>query len=117
MTVWVDAQLSPNLARWLTDELGVTAKAVRDLGLRDAVDRAIFFQAREAGAVVLTKDNDFVALLERHGPPPQVLWLTTGNTTTARLQDLLQEVWPRVVALLKAGESLIEISDRWPSVA
>ena len=55
MIVWIDAQLSPYLARWLSSEFGVEARPVRDLGLRDAKDREIFLAAWEAEAVVLTK--------------------------------------------------------------
>lgn len=36
MKVWVDAQLSPAIARCLQDELGTDACALRDIGLRDA---------------------------------------------------------------------------------
>ncbi len=39
MNYWFDAQLSPQLAPWLAQRFGVTAQAVRDLGLRDALDR------------------------------------------------------------------------------
>ncbi len=42
---------------------------MRDLGLRDAKDTEIFQAARQAGAVVMTKDSDFAMLLERFGPP------------------------------------------------
>jgi predicted nuclease of predicted toxin-antitoxin system len=112
VTVWVDAQLSPRLARWLTTTLGVPATHVRELGLLDATDRAIFSRARDAQAVVLTKDADFVALVEHHGPPPQVLWITTGNATEARLEELLATTWPQIEKLLRAGERLIEITDR-----
>jgi len=73
LIVWIDAQLSPYLAPWLSSEFDVEAKPIRELGLRDAGDRDIFLAAREAGAVVLTKDSDFVRLLEQFGPPPQVL--------------------------------------------
>ena len=38
MTVWLDAQLSPRLAKWLGDSFPVHALAVRDVGLRDADD-------------------------------------------------------------------------------
>jgi hypothetical protein len=51
MTIWVDAQLSPSLAQWITETLGVSASAVRELGLRDAKDLEIFQAAREANAV------------------------------------------------------------------
>jgi len=36
--VWLDAHLSPALARWMRDELAVDAIAVRELGLRSAED-------------------------------------------------------------------------------
>jgi predicted nuclease of predicted toxin-antitoxin system len=54
-----DTQLSPQLAPWLAQRFGVTAYAVRDLGLRDATDRAIYDAARAAGVVLITKDRDF----------------------------------------------------------
>jgi predicted nuclease of predicted toxin-antitoxin system len=71
MILWIDAQLSPALARWLSDTFGVTAHAVRNLGLRDSKDLPIFHAAREAGAVIISKDSDFVFLLERFGPRPR----------------------------------------------
>ena len=110
VTLWVDAQLSPSLAGWLRRTFGVDAEAVRDLGLRDAEDPDIFARARSAGAAVLTKDSDFVTLLERYGAPPQVVWLTCGNTSNAHLRVLLATAWPRVAALLAAGEPLVEVS-------
>ena len=112
MVVWTDAQLSPALASWLGATFGVEATPVRDLGLRDAEDAAIFAAAREAGAVVLTKDRDFVELVARHGPPPQVVWLTCGNTSNAALRAILVDAWPRAAALLAAGEPLVEVSER-----
>ena len=57
MIFWIDAQLTPLLARWLQEEFGVVAYAVRELGLRDAKDRQIFDAARQAGAVVITNDS------------------------------------------------------------
>jgi predicted nuclease of predicted toxin-antitoxin system len=89
MLVWTDAHLSPALAPWLRHTFGIQAFALRELGLRDAEDMAIFTAARGAGAVLMTKDSDFVDLLTRHGPPPQVLWLTCGNTANATLRVIL----------------------------
>ncbi len=42
MNIWIDAQLPPILARWITDNFDVEASALRDLGLRDAKDIEIF---------------------------------------------------------------------------
>ena len=72
MKVWLDAQLPPALARSLTETFGVEAHVVRDLGLRDAADRGVFEAARQAGTTVITKDGDFVELVQRLGKPPQI---------------------------------------------
>lgn len=90
-TIWVDAQLSPRLARWLSVNFPVQAFALRDVGLRDAEDADIFDQARLANIIVMTKDSDFVDLLDRKGSPPKVIWLTCGNTSESALQTILQE--------------------------
>ncbi|QJR00349.1 DUF5615 family PIN-like protein [Halomonas sp. PGE1] len=112
MILWVDAQLSPHLAPWMTDTLGVEAYSARWLGYRDATDEDIFAAARDAGAIVLTKDRDFPDLLERYGPPPKVIWVTMGNTTNARMREVLQRLLPTALELLAKGESLVELSDR-----
>ena len=44
MTVWVDAQLSPRIARWLAVTFGIKAKPVREVGLRDAEDASFSLQ-------------------------------------------------------------------------
>ena len=111
MILWIDAQLSPALARWLSDPFGVAAYAVGGLGLREAKDLVIFHAAREAGAVVMSKDSDFVLLLERFGPPPQILWVTCGNTSNARTREVLLKSLPEARARLEQGEPLVEISD------
>jgi predicted nuclease of predicted toxin-antitoxin system len=111
MILWLDAQLPPSVAAWITTTFGMEAHAVRDLGLHDAKDPSIFQAARAAGAVVMTKDGDFVEMLQRLGPPPKVLWLTCGNTSNARLREILNRALPAAVARLEGGESLVEIGD------
>jgi predicted nuclease of predicted toxin-antitoxin system len=102
---------SPALAPWLTQQFGVEAVSVRRLGLRDAKDPVIFSSAREANAIVLTKDDDFVMLLERLGPPPRILWVTCGNTSNEHLRQVLTATLPDALELLHAGEILVEIRD------
>jgi predicted nuclease of predicted toxin-antitoxin system len=81
---------------------------VRDLDLRDAEDDDIFAAAKAAGVVVMTKDSDFIDLLDRFPPPPQVIWITCGNTSNAALRNLLLETLPSVLTLLGRGEPLVE---------
>ena len=107
--IWLDAHLSPRLAKWMTTRFGEPAVPVRDLGLREADDSAIWEAARLARVVVLTKDADFEDRVRRLGPPPQVIWLTCGNTSEARLMEILAEHLPSALDLLKQGEPLVEI--------
>lgn len=113
MRLWLDAHLAPSLAVWLRSRFSVDADAVRDLGLREAQDREIFAAARDADAVLLTKDGDFPALVQRLGPPPRVLWLRCGNTSNARLRQLLSQALPAALAMLDSGETVVEIADPW----
>ena len=111
MTLWLDEQLPPALATWLTERFGIQAAAVRDLGLARARDSEIFGAARRSDAIVLTKDQDFVRLVRAHGPPPRVLWLTLGNTSNENLRRALSTTLPAALALVRSGESLVEIRD------
>ena len=60
MILWVDAQLSPELASWITGSFGVEASPVLDLGLLHAKDVDIYLAASGAGSVIVTKDSDFL---------------------------------------------------------
>lgn len=112
MTIWLDAQLSPALAPWLSQQFGLTAIPIRDLHLRDTTDAAIFEAARQANVIVLTKDADFPRLLDRHGPPPRIVWLTCGNTSNSALTEILTRAWPIAAKMLTDGEALVEITGR-----
>jgi predicted nuclease of predicted toxin-antitoxin system len=108
--LWLDAQVSPKLCPWIRREFGIDVVPVRDLGLREAEDRNIFARARQAGTVVLTKDEDFALLVKRLGPPPQVIWLTCGNVSNASLKKILVTGLPEAMALIRRGEAMVEIS-------
>ncbi|NOT00339.1 MAG: DUF5615 family PIN-like protein [Phycisphaerales bacterium] len=112
MTIWVDAQLPPALAGWLTQQFDVEAFNLDHVGLRQASDIDIFQHARRPGIVVMTKDDDFVDIVTRLGRPPQILWVTCGNVTNRALRELLRRVFPIVRAHLEAGEPVVEITNR-----
>lgn len=99
--IWLDAHLSPSVAKWITTHFGEPALPVRDLQLREAEDSAIWNAAGQAGAIGLTKDADFDDRIRRLGPPPQVIWLTCGNTSEARLKDILKQHLSAALDLLK----------------
>jgi predicted nuclease of predicted toxin-antitoxin system len=110
MNIWLDAQLSPQIATWISEEFQFEAVAVRDIGMRDAEDREIFDAAKTADCVVLTKDRDFITLLDRFGPPPRIMWLTCGNTSNSYLEGLLKQTLANAIEFLNTGEAMVEIS-------
>lgn len=84
--------------------------ALRDLGHLESDDQAIYEAARAERVVFVTKDSDFTDLVERLGPPPYVIWLTCGNTTEKRLQEIFREHLDHALSLIREGEPLVEIS-------
>ncbi|MBX3243408.1 MAG: DUF5615 family PIN-like protein [Acidobacteria bacterium] len=107
--IWIDAQLSPGIAYWIRETFDIDAKALREIGLRDAEDEEIFRAASDANTVVMTKDRDFVLLLQRFGPPPKVILLSCGNTSNANLKLILSATLKDALNLLELGEELVEI--------
>ena len=109
MRFLVDAQLPPALARWLEDQ-GHQAQHVVDLGLGSAGDRIVWERARETGAAILTKDEDFVIMSMREPEGPPVVWLRLGNTTRRVLLVQFSTLLPRIEQALSAGERVIEVA-------
>ena len=74
MKILIDAQMPPALARWLREQ-SHEALAVREVGLREAEDGAIWDYARQTGAVILTKDEDFATRALQQPDGPVIVWL------------------------------------------
>nr|WP_319423716.1 DUF5615 family PIN-like protein [Pleurocapsa sp. FMAR1] len=106
----MDAHLSPAIATWINNTFEITALALRDIGLRDAEDLEIFAAAKAQEVIFLTKDSDFVDLVDRLDAPPKIIWLTCGNTSNARLKEILSVTLMNALELLETGEKLVEIS-------
>lgn len=109
MTVWLDNHLSPALARWIGEEFGEPCIQVRDLGLARATDAEIFSAAKSVARAFVTKDRDFVELAVRIGPPPGIILLSLGNTSTAHVRAALREQLAEALRLIESGERLVEI--------
>lgn len=110
--IWIDAQLSPALAAWINRRCeDMTTQSVRAVGLRDASDREIFEAARDAEVIMMSKDSDFLNLLDQHGPPPKVIWVTCGNTSNQRMRKILKKTLSTAVRMLKGDDHVVEIGD------
>jgi predicted nuclease of predicted toxin-antitoxin system len=104
----VDAQLPPDLARWL-EKRGHEAEHVEDVGLRNADDPVIWQRALQHNAVILTKDEDFVLLAATNPAAPVIVWLRLGNASTRALLAWLEPQLPAIESRLQQGEKLIEV--------
>ena len=113
MTIWIDAQLSPFIAKWINANFPeLEAVALRSINLQDASDYDIFRKARKANVVVMSKDHDFVKLIELHGVPPKLIWITCGNTSNIRLCEILNTSLLQALDLLNNQENIVEIGDK-----
>lgn len=104
----IDAQLPPGLAVHLK-ACGCLAEHVNRIGLGAAGDLAIWTHAQKTGAVLMTKDEDFVALALRDPSGPQVVWLRIGNIGNDALWRTISAVLDEIIKSLDAGERIVEV--------
>lgn len=108
MKFLIDAQLPPSLAEWLR-AAGYDAQAVREVGLREADDGAIWRHAQAQGRVIVTKDEDFAQRAQADVAGPVIVWLRVGNTSNAALRAWLLPQMPRLAEMISQGYRLIEV--------
>lgn len=105
MKFLIDAQLPPALCGWLR-ERGHAATHVFEIGLVAGSDAQIAARAVADGAVLVSKDEDFVTLRlpDRFALP----WLRCGNVSTRALFAWLEPRWEQIEGLLESGERFVE---------
>lgn len=89
MKLLFDQNVSPWLCRALAD-LFPNSVHVREVGLREADDAAIWEYAARDGFAILTKDAGFRQRSFLEGHPPKVVWLRLGNCSTKAIEALLR---------------------------
>lgn len=110
MKFLIDAQLPPALARAISNE-GHDAFHVRDIDLTSASDHAVWEEALLRGAVIITKDEDFVLIGRTRDEiaAPSVVWIRIRNCSRKALLEAILPVLPTIVSMVKAGEKVIEV--------
>lgn len=63
---------------------------VKELHMERATDTALWSYALGKNLVIVTKDSDFYDRLTLKGYPPKLIWVRTGNVSTAFLIGLFQ---------------------------
>ena len=77
-----DQNISFRILRQLPD-IFLNSQQVRAIGLENATDLEIWEYARGNGFTIVTFDADFYDISLIKGHPPKIVWLRTGNSTTA----------------------------------
>jgi len=82
---------------------------VRLMGLATAGDREIWALAASRGAVVVSKDKDFLLLAQRSASGQPLVHLNLGNCSNDELCAIVRRDWTSVVARLTDGEAIVEV--------
>jgi predicted nuclease of predicted toxin-antitoxin system len=86
---------------------------VDNIGLAiPAKDTEIWKYAKENDYIIVTKDKDFVDLLEIYDYQPKIILLRTGNNSSKSLQDLLISNQHSIQDLVENEYGLLEIVKR-----
>ena len=104
----VDAQLPPPLVDFLRSK-GHQAEHVMSVLGEGAKDSVVVAFAREQKAVIVSKDADFVTLLEGMSDAPPLLRIRVGNATNKALIAACDEGWRTAEQELLSGKHLVEL--------
>ncbi len=104
--------LLPWLLSIRLNELGQQARHTLDLSEGNSTkDRAIAELADSLGAVVITKDADFLNAHLIHGKPTRLLLVSTGNIANRNLLGLFEIHIGMIVSALESA-AFVELTDR-----
>lgn len=82
---------------------------VSDVLTANATDLEICEEANKRGAILVTKDEDFVDLSARDVLQVPLLWLRIGNMTTRAVWAKLEPLLPSIKEAFEAGERIVEV--------
>ena len=113
MKILLDANISWKLVEKLKPIFG-ECNHVDLIGLNvPAEDKDIWDYALSNGYIIITKDTDFVDLMEIKGFPPKIVLLKTGNNNSQALVELLIKTKTMIKDLEENNYGLLEIVKEW----
>jgi predicted nuclease of predicted toxin-antitoxin system len=104
MKLLFDQNLSFKLCSRMADLFPGSAQ-VRSLGLDQAEDREIWQYAEKHGFILVSQDSDFADLAMLLGTPPKIIWLRSGNQSTAAIEHLLRNHAEAIISFEQNDES------------
>lgn len=107
MRFLVDAQLPPVLGGWLGGR-GHEAEHVAGVLGGTAADDAVVAYVVENGAVLLSKDADFLTVHPPGRLGYRLVWLRCGNITNRGLLAWIEPRWVGIERRFGAGDVIVE---------
>ncbi|MBS1943426.1 MAG: DUF5615 family PIN-like protein [Bacteroidetes bacterium] len=106
MKLLIDENLAPSLAESWQSAFPGTAH-VRGIGLGNTDDRIIWDHAKENDFTIITKDSDFEQRSFLLGSPPKVIWVRSGNRSTAFINLIVLQHVERIQAFGDDAEAAL----------
>ena len=104
MKLLFDQNLSHKLVRRFTD-LFPDSTHVREVGLKEAEDPAVWEYAKQRNFMIVSKDADFHQRSFVFGFPPKVVWIRLGNCTTADVEQVIRKNFKSIKAFAEDEEA------------
>lgn len=110
--LWLDMQLSPELAKWISKTFSIKATSSYVLLYNTTKDEEIFLRAKESGnVIVITKDKDFIDIQARLSAPPKIIFLKMGNCSNKEMKRIFSEyLLPALEELINTEAKIAEIN-------
>ena len=109
MKILLDANISWKLINLIKDVFPNCMHA-DNIGLAfPAKDNEIWRYAKENDCTIITKDSDFVSLLEINGYPPKIILLKMGNNGNKALSEIIIKAEKDIKDFIASDYGLLEI--------
>ncbi|MBF0290485.1 MAG: DUF5615 family PIN-like protein [SAR324 cluster bacterium] len=89
MKLLLDEHLSDKLIPKLSD-IFPGSKHVKELELQNEDDLKIWNYAKDHDFVIVTKDADFVDIVNVKGYPPYLVWIRSGNVRVNEIERVIR---------------------------
>jgi len=109
MKLIFDENISFKLCKRLED-IYPDSTHVRFVALENENDFKIWDYAKQKNYIIVTQDSDFNDISVIKGFPPYVVWIKSGNSRVAEIDDILRKHYIRIRDFFEKGAyGLIEI--------
>lgn len=78
---------------------------VKDIDMEKSSDSEIWEYAKKRELIIVSKDSDFHQKSFLYGPPPKVIWIEKGNSSTKEIIALIEKSVEQIKSFASDVES------------